>query len=101
MNLGRNLLNGGQHNYTYDAENRIVSVDNGQTAIYTYEGDGQRIRKVSGTMVLPKWRDVAFKLAFLAVAGQLFLFAIFWTRIGADYALFANWARFVYPSFSS
>lgn len=39
------------HSYTYDAENRIVAVDNGVTATYTYDGVGRRVRKstVSGT----------------------------------------------------
>ena len=42
-----NLLNDGTHAYTYDAENRLVSVDNGNTATYTYDSDGNRIEKVS------------------------------------------------------
>ena len=50
-------------------------------------------------MNLAEWRKVAFQLGFIAVAGQLVLFAIFWTHIGTNYALFAAWARFVYPSF--
>jgi RHS repeat-associated protein len=54
-----NLLNDGQHNYTYDAENRIVSVDNGQTGVYTYEGSGQRIRKVSGTQTVDYLYDLS------------------------------------------
>jgi RHS repeat-associated protein len=53
-----NLLNDGQHSYTYDAENQIVSVDNGQTAVYTYEGSGQRIRKVSGTQTVDYLYDL-------------------------------------------
>jgi RHS repeat-associated protein len=44
-----NLLSDGQHAYTYDAENRIISVDGGQTATYIYNGGGQRIRKVSAS----------------------------------------------------
>jgi hypothetical protein len=51
------------------------------------------------SVALPGWRRVIFSLGFLAVAGQVVLFALSWTRIGADYALFARWARFVYPSF--
>jgi RHS repeat-associated protein len=42
-----NLLNDGQHSYTYDAENRIISVDGGATAAYTYDAGGNRIQKVS------------------------------------------------------
>lgn len=48
---------------------------------------------------LPAWRRLLFSLAFLAVAGQGVLFALSWTDIGRDRALFAAWARFVYPSF--
>jgi hypothetical protein len=48
---------------------------------------------------LPGWRNIAFQLGFIAVAGQLVLFAIPWTHIGRSYALFAAWARLVYPSF--
>src|SRR5581483_425451 len=42
-----NLTNDGLHNYTYDAENRIKSVDNGATASYIYDADGYRVRKVT------------------------------------------------------
>jgi hypothetical protein len=48
---------------------------------------------------LPAWRRLLFSLGFLAVAGQVVLFALSWTNIGRDRALFAAWARFVYPSF--
>ena len=49
-----NLLNDGQgHTYTYEAENRIIEVNGGQAARYTYDAGGQRIQKVtpSGTAV--------------------------------------------------
>src|SRR5258706_14585738 len=32
-----NLTNDGSHTYTYDAENRIVQVDGGNTATYLYD----------------------------------------------------------------
>jgi|SRR5579864_15299 len=44
-----NLLSDGQHTYTYDAENRIIAVDGGQSATYVYNGAGLRIRKVSAS----------------------------------------------------
>jgi RHS repeat-associated protein len=44
-----NLLNDGSHQYTYDAENRLIKVDNGATATYTYDADGNRVQKVSAT----------------------------------------------------
>jgi RHS repeat-associated protein len=44
-----NLLNDGNHTYTYDAENRITTVDGGTTATYVYDAFGKRVgRTVSG-----------------------------------------------------
>jgi RHS repeat-associated protein len=43
-----NLLNDGVHNYTYDAENRISTVDGGATASYVYDAEGRRVRKTVG-----------------------------------------------------
>lgn len=43
-----NLLNDGVHNYAYDAENRIVTVDLGATnggTTYTYDALGRRVEK--------------------------------------------------------
>jgi RHS repeat-associated protein len=40
-----NLINDGTHSYTYDAENRLIKVDGGNTAIYTYDGEGHRASK--------------------------------------------------------
>ncbi len=41
-----NLLNDTIHAYTYDAENRIVKVDN--VTAYSYDGEGKRVRKFVG-----------------------------------------------------
>jgi RHS repeat-associated protein len=47
-----NMTNDGNHTYTYDAENRLISVDNGLTATYVYNANGQRIRSTAnGTTV--------------------------------------------------
>lgn len=44
------LTNDGTHSYAYDAEGRMVSVDNGSTATYVYNPLGQRVEtSVSGT----------------------------------------------------
>lgn len=40
-----NVTNDGMHTYTYDAENRVVSADNGATAQYTYDYLNQRVSK--------------------------------------------------------
>ncbi len=45
-----NMTNDGNHAYFYDAENRLVQVDGGNTAIYVYDAYGHRVRSaVSGT----------------------------------------------------
>jgi len=43
-----NLTNDTTHTYTYDAENRIKTVDGGTTATYTYDGGPLRVKKVAG-----------------------------------------------------
>jgi RHS repeat-associated protein len=43
-----NLLNDGNHSYTYDAENRVTQVDGGNTATYVYDATGKRIEKIVG-----------------------------------------------------
>jgi RHS repeat-associated protein len=47
-----NLLNDGTHSYSYDAEDQLISVDNGNTATYIYDGNGRRVSKTtaSGTV---------------------------------------------------
>lgn len=42
-----NTLTDGFHNYTYDAENRLVCVSNG-AAVYVYNAEGQRAQKIIG-----------------------------------------------------
>lgn len=43
-----NVTNDGSHTYTYDAGNRLVSVDSGATAQYSYDYQNQRVKTVSG-----------------------------------------------------
>jgi len=43
-----NVTNDGPHNYAYDAVNRLVSVDGGATAAYSYDRLNQRYRKTTG-----------------------------------------------------
>src|SRR5262249_13102819 len=44
-----NLTNDGVHSYTYDAENRLVKVDNGTTAQYWYDHENRRIKTTVGS----------------------------------------------------
>jgi RHS repeat-associated protein len=37
------------HSFTYDAENRVVSVDGGSTATYSYDHQNRRIKKTVGS----------------------------------------------------
>jgi RHS repeat-associated protein len=53
-----NVTNDGSHTYIYDAENRLVSVDSGATAQYSYDHKNQRVKKTSGgTTVRYVWQD--------------------------------------------
>jgi RHS repeat-associated protein len=54
-----NLLNDGNHTYTYDAENRIIQVDNGQTATYVYDAEGQRVQKTTGSVIAQYLLDLS------------------------------------------
>jgi hypothetical protein len=49
------------------------------------------------TKRLPVWRQVATILAFLAVATQVGVIAVYWIwpQIGRDYIMFGQWARWV------
>jgi RHS repeat-associated protein len=44
-----NVTNDGAHTYTYDAENRLVSVDGGATAQYKYDHQNRRVCKIVGS----------------------------------------------------
>ena len=44
-----NIINDSVHIYTYDAENRIVRVDSGSTAVYAYDAEGRRVAKTAST----------------------------------------------------
>lgn len=44
-----NVTNDGVHTYTYDGENRLVSVDGGTTASYKYDHQNRRVSKVVGS----------------------------------------------------
>jgi RHS repeat-associated protein len=43
-----NMTSDGAHQYAYDAENRLIAVDGGQTAKYIYSADGRRVRATVG-----------------------------------------------------
>ncbi|HEV2462733.1 MAG TPA: hypothetical protein VGT04_02930, partial [Acidobacteriaceae bacterium] len=40
-----NVIYDGTHHYLYDALGRLLSVDNGSTASYVYNENGERVRK--------------------------------------------------------
>lgn len=54
-----NMIYDGAHSYTYDAENRLISVDGGSTATYIYDANGQRVRKTVGGVSTDFLRDVS------------------------------------------
>jgi RHS repeat-associated protein len=45
-----NVTNDGSHGYTYDSENRVISVDNG-AAVYAYDHQNRRYKKTVGSTV--------------------------------------------------
>lgn len=45
-----NVTADGTHTYTLDAENRLIQVDNGTTASYVYNANGERVRKTTGAV---------------------------------------------------
>ena len=47
-----NLTNDGAHTYQYNYNNRLVGVDNGQTAIYKYDALNRRIQKTVGNSTI-------------------------------------------------
>ena len=54
-----NMTYDGTHTYSYDAENRLTTVDGGSTANYAYDAEGRRVQKtVSGA-----WRVYVHDLA--------------------------------------
>ena len=46
-----NVSNDGAHAYTYDSENRPVSVDGGSTASYAYDHENRRYKKTVGSTI--------------------------------------------------
>jgi RHS repeat-associated protein len=54
-----NLSNDTLHTYTYDAENRLVSVDGGATASYIYSVGGMRLQKSVGSTTLTYLYDLS------------------------------------------
>ena len=44
-----NMTQDASHTYTYDAENRLIKVDGGSTASYTYDAFGRRAEKIVGS----------------------------------------------------
>ena len=65
-----NLLSDGTHTYTYDAENRLISVDNGTTATYLYDADGRRVHRtgyISDTCDSVGKRDYVYDLSGHAI----------------------------------
>lgn len=46
-----NVTNDGVHTYQYDAENRLMNVDGGATASYTYDHQNRRYKKATGSLL--------------------------------------------------
>jgi RHS repeat-associated protein len=59
-----NMTFDGSHSYTYDAENRIISVDGGTTASYAYDPSGRRVSKKIGSTTTSYAYDQAGNVVF-------------------------------------
>jgi RHS repeat-associated protein len=57
-----NLISDGTHTYSYDAENRLVSVDGGSTSNYSYDALGQRVYKAVGSAITQFVHDLNGKV---------------------------------------
>jgi len=53
-----NVTADGSHTYTYDAENRLTTVDGGTTAQYVYDANGQRVTKTKGSSTVNYYYDL-------------------------------------------
>ena len=47
-----NMTHDASHSYAYDAENRLISLDGGSTAIYAYDAEGNRVLRTMGSTVV-------------------------------------------------
>jgi RHS repeat-associated protein len=52
-----NMTQDASHSYTYDAENRLTTVDGGSTATYVYDAEGDRIEKIAGGVTTVYYYD--------------------------------------------
>jgi hypothetical protein len=50
-----NVTDDDSHTYSYDAENRLVSVDGGSTATYVYDHQNRRVKTASGSSTHYVW----------------------------------------------
>ncbi len=64
-----NVTNDGVHTYQYDAENRLIKIDNGSTAVYAYGPKGERVSKIAAGVTTYFYWGIGEK-----VGGQ-------WTRL--------------------
>ena len=58
-----NLMNDGIHTYQYDAENNLISVDNGSTAVYAYDAFNVRAKASTGGVTDRYGQDLAGRRA--------------------------------------
>jgi RHS repeat-associated protein len=54
-----NVINDGNHAYTYDAANQLTQVDGGSTASYVYDGSGHRVVKTTNGVTVQYVYDLS------------------------------------------
>ncbi len=76
-----NVTNDGAHSYSYDSENRLVSVDGGTTASYAYDQEDRRYKKTVGTSTTHYVWEVGEVLAeHNGSSGAVLVEYVYWGR---------------------
>ncbi len=76
-----NVTNDGVHSYSYDSENRLVSVDGGTTASYAYDQEDRRYKKTVGTSTTHYVWEVGEVLAeHNGSSGAVLVEYVYWGR---------------------
>lgn len=83
-----NMINDTFHNYTYDAENRLIRVDGGTTATYIYDAEGRRVRSTRNGTTVDYMYGLGGEVAEMNSGGSLNRAEIYFA--GAHLATFTN-----------
>ena len=95
-----NMTHDDSHSYTYDAENRLIQVDNGATATYLYDAEGRRVQKTSGGATTCYIYDLSGKVMSEASASTwLNVYLRLGGKFFAQYTLGAPRTQFIHSDY--